>query len=350
MMSRSERLKLAFAIRHQMSMIDYSDQVLMLTAFDISYIEDPERTIDDGIGRSLLGAKEDDLIALADHVEASRPGIEPQELDVINPFQVDAYTELVAAETVLRDAVRLVLGEKWKDNFSETDIAKLEAKQIEEDKRRDGVSVSSDLLDYTETYHLKTLIIDKHWNEFKPVLDDKNRASAYFGIILDIRNTIAHSRPVVPAERLLIAGAAGQLQNQLAQYRSQVNGPDAHYASINYIRDSFGEELAANDPLHTAARPRPRLNVGDRVFFECSATDPRNRKISWVFSRTSWNARGVIDENTGNTATFEWVVSEADVGESRSFTIEIRNSSKFQRTAAGDDRCTFSYNVNPPRE
>jgi hypothetical protein len=55
-----------------------------------------------------------------------------------------------------------VLGDQWQSAPGAPDIQKLQERQVEEDKRRDGAVVSDDLLDYTETYHL-TDLIEKNW-------------------------------------------------------------------------------------------------------------------------------------------------------------------------------------------
>jgi hypothetical protein len=115
----------------------------------------------------------------------------------------------VAAETALRDVIRLAIP-GWQSQLESDDIQKLEAKRTEEDKKRDGITVSQDLLDYSEVYLLRKLI-DKNWDAVKPVLDDKKRTDVYLDIVLEVRNTIGHSRPVVSSERLLLAGAAGQI-------------------------------------------------------------------------------------------------------------------------------------------
>src|SRR3546814_2959680 len=63
----------------------------------------------------------------------------------------------------------------WSSDVCSSDlIQKLEAKRAEEDKKRDGITVSQDLLDYSEVYLLRKLI-DKNWDAVKPVLDDKAR-------------------------------------------------------------------------------------------------------------------------------------------------------------------------------
>lgn len=50
----------------------------------------------------------------------------------------DPYTELVAAETALRTAIRIALRNEWESTFTPEDIAKLDAKRTEEGKRGTG--------------------------------------------------------------------------------------------------------------------------------------------------------------------------------------------------------------------
>lgn len=231
--------------------------------------------------------------------------------------------------------------------FTADKLAALEAKRTEEDKRRDGVAVSQDLLDYTEAYHLQTLIL-KHWDAVQPILQDKKRTETHLKTMLSIRNTIAHARPVAPFERHLLAGIAGQIQNLLSLYRSSSNGPDAFYASINYVRDSFGEQITDNNDRQATI---PRVSVGQTISFECSATDPKSRELTWRFSLQSDHyPRIPVELGTaiGATTTFEWKVSEDHVGENQKFTAFVRNSSKYQRNGGSDASVTFTYRVNPP--
>jgi hypothetical protein len=89
----------------------------------------------------------------------------------------------------------------------------LRERQAEAAKRPDGAVVSIDLLDYTEIYHL-TGMIERNWEKFKPAFNDKGRTLAFFGVVKDVRNSVAHSRDLLPFERDLISGIAGQLRNQ----------------------------------------------------------------------------------------------------------------------------------------
>ncbi|WP_139169822.1 hypothetical protein [Mycolicibacterium fluoranthenivorans] len=176
--------------------------------------------------------------------ERNRVEVNNQEMNAVTEgvtenrlLDVDAYAELISAETALRAIIRLAVP-NWMNDLNSSAVASLEAKLAEEAKRRDGIQVSQDLLDYTEIYELQT-IINKHWDAVKPILDDKKRTDVYLGIIFDVRNSIGHSRPVYGAERLLLAGAAGQIRNQLARYKAHSDGPQRHYPSLDSARDSM---------------------------------------------------------------------------------------------------------------
>ncbi|PHV65098.1 hypothetical protein [Williamsia muralis] len=266
---------------------------------------------------------------------------------------VDAYTELVSAETALRDVIRVAVP-LWEDQLGTEAVQKLTNRRTEENRRRDGISVSQDLLDYTEIYQLQKLI-STNWEAVSPIMDDRKRTEVYLDLIFDVRNTIGHSRPVVPSERLLLAGAAGQIQNQLAKYRGGVDGSALYYSSIDSARDSSG--TSGNPKLMDPHRDRGndgRLEVGEVIAFELAATDPRGRELRWsmhvtkedrAFSYSSFDQRAA---STGNQTRIEWEVARRDVGEEIDVVIVLRNSSEFQRSQGRGDVRVFHYRVSPP--
>ncbi|QQW33998.1 hypothetical protein [Mycobacterium marinum] len=76
-------------------------------------------------------------------------------------------------ETALREVIRLAVP-NWIDDLTPEEVARLEEKRAEEDRRRDGITVSQDLLDYVEIYQPEKTI-NKHWNpNVRAVLDDKS--------------------------------------------------------------------------------------------------------------------------------------------------------------------------------
>jgi hypothetical protein len=115
------------------------------------------------------------------------------------------------------------------------------------------------------------------------VFDDRQRTLAYFGVIEDVRNSIAHSRDLVPFERELISGIAGHLRNQASLYRSGMDEASRYYPRIESIRDSFGIEGAR--PEEDNLGRTIRLEVGQVITFTGRAVDAKNRDIHWLTSR-----------------------------------------------------------------
>jgi hypothetical protein len=68
--------------------------------------------------------------------------------------------DLRSIETALRHVIRDIFGDDgWLSSTGAPDEERLREKQIEEDKRRDGTSVSTNLLDYTETRKVPNRIV-----------------------------------------------------------------------------------------------------------------------------------------------------------------------------------------------
>lgn len=330
--------------------VGQSQRAALVTAFGIEV--NPGSATANWITQ-LVTCDEQKLIDLAKYLEPDEVLDEEdfeddEEDEEIPPAQdIDTYSQLVAAETAFREIVRSAIGTGWVDHFAPEKVAALEEKREAEDKRRDGVTVSQDLLDYAEAYHLESLIL-KHWDKTGPILKDKKRAEVYLNVMLDVRNAIAHSRAVVPFERHLLAGIAGQIQNLISVYRSGSETADAYYASIDYVRDSFGDE--GNRGGYQSGHERKRLKVGQVVEFEFSATDPHDREIEWTFSVYSKRLSKLINlgNATGHSASFQWTVGEDAVGEQTDVWVSIANESPYQRNGSSDDKVCFSYAVSPP--
>lgn len=262
---------------------------------------------------------------------------------------------LRSIETALRLVIRDVLGaDGWVQAKGAPDVAKLEERQNEERRRRDGVVISDDLLNFTETYHLITLI-ERNWDQFKPVFDNKARTTTYFDLIADFRNSIAHSRELVPFERELLSGIAGQLRNQVALFRSAADQSAKYYPLIEEVKDSFGAIGLKLQPMYQSFTVN-RIDVGHVLGFVGSAFNARGNTVRWLL-RGRGKPYGSWEEMdapvaSGDDVIFEYVVTEEDVSESFELTIEIRTDSKYRRSSGIrggiDDSRTFRYSVNPP--
>ena len=341
---------------------DFSIRSALLNRFGIQIGEHDSSWLDD-----ILAGNELALIELAEYLRVPLPeqltgdtvavGHMPLEIS-----DLDGYSELVSAETALREVIRLAVP-NWIDDLTPDEVARLKQKLAEEDKRRDGITVSQDLLDYVEVYQLEKTI-QKHWDpDVRAILDDKKRTEVYLGIIGDIRNTIGHSRPIYAAERLLLAGAARQIRNQLAVYRTRADGPQRHYPSIDSARDEGGRKAYINGDglwgFGDNPQDAPRLEVGDTITFYLEATDPRGRELLWVGysippdqspSSVPYGGIHPFATASGNRVEMTWTVSESDVGEKHAVQFTLAHAGRFHRHSSWDDAALFYFHVNPPRD
>lgn len=273
----------------------------------------------------------------------------------------DPAQALQAVENALRLAVRAVCPE-WQAKLDDT--TRLEGKQSEEAKRRDGALVSNDLLDYVEFHQLTGLIL-KDWDAFKPIFDDKRRTETWFGALLDVRNAIAHSRRLLDYERHLTIGVSGQIRNQVTLYRTREQPSTAHYAVIERVQDNFGQVGLTEYELYCGGgQVAPRLEVGDTVTIECNGSDSRGREIEWIVRSQQMNDHITSFERaTGTSAVMTITVAEEHVGESLTVIVFVRPvGARFTRhnkpteddhlgaifNVAHDEALRLSYVVNPP--
>jgi hypothetical protein len=127
-----------------------------------------------------------------------------------------------ACETALRQLLQLVVppsvGEDWlAKQLSAEKLTQLEQRREEEEKkhaRRGVASTPESLLAYTDLYMLRTLV-EKNWQILVPALGKKSETGALLKRLDDLRNAIAHNRPLVPFEADLAAGIAGEMRNRV---------------------------------------------------------------------------------------------------------------------------------------
>lgn len=244
-------------------------------------------------------------------------------------------------ETVLRRAVRQVLGDSWHEGTG-VDRAKLEDRREEERKRRTGATVDADLLSYTHLYELKQ-IIKKRWAEFKPIFAKEDRFFVYMKRLEDFRNAPMHCRSLLPFERALLEGIAGELRNELTLWRSSQAPDMSWYPTVESITDSLGNLI----PTGISVTPS-RLQVGDEITFRCVGWDPQDRELNWTLNAMAMQGPQ-LDRQVGTEATLTWHISPAHVAEQSIVTISMLSSGEYHRQLGGYDfLATVFYAVDPP--
>lgn len=264
---------------------------------------------------------------------------------------------LSSCEGALRQLLALVLKQKfgadWLSRVASGErVSRWEARREEEQRRRitRGVaSIPAEPLAYAEFYELIE-IAKKNWSEVSPALGKKSVTGALLDRFDDLRNTVAHSRDLLPFEEDLLAGISGEIRNRVTLYMSTEAPSGEHFARIEEVTDGFGNRL---DGLSTLSVSNPHLScdqvlqVGDVVTYRCRGTDPHGRRLRWHLAV----APGGVDriEMEGDEVELHWYVEPKHVS-SRSYAIvRLVADSPFHRWTEGvDGMALFYYQIAPP--
>lgn len=258
---------------------------------------------------------------------------------------------LAAAENALRDLIETVLGgtPDWlkASGLSPERIAKMEGRQQVEAKSRGGgvANVERRVLYFAELYDLQT-ILDKHWQKFAPCLGDRKTFLPMFDRMEDLRNPEAHGRELLPFERHLALGIAGEIRNRVAIFRSGSEPTKQYFPHIEAIRDQFGHVVSgtSHGPASGLAETGITLHPGDEVVFELRAWDPEGVALRWEFAIPSHEASRSIAPEEG---LFTWRVRDVHIGERVMAFFSIVSSRPYHRNGDDDDFAMFAYRVLP---
>ena len=219
---------------------------------------------------------------------------------------------------------------------------------------------------YMQLHELITLI-DTYWSDVSPALGRQAQTAellkqfertsrALIGRFNDLRNTVGHSRALLPFEQDLLAGVAGQIRNQVTIFLSEQDSTGEYYPLIQRVADSFNNEAPQSQLAHPEgwanAPTGITLRPGDTVAFECSATDPHGRNINWWLS-TDMGVPASEDQatlqRTGERVTLVWKVTDNDVGASKTILIYMAAATTpYHRRHHFDQGVSFTYRVDPP--
>lgn len=269
-------------------------------------------------------------------------------------INVEPGAAIAVIESDLRRLTERVLsaalGQGWlKDVLTADKLHELERRRGEERKRRSPAGVPDALLAYTHVYELRR-IIESQWEDFKPAFGDRKEFAVFLDKVEDYRNAPAHSRELLPHERHLLEGIAGFIRTQATRYVSETDRDAKHYPIIEWVRDSFGNELEPD--LTTFGTDRVdtglRLQVGQVVRFECRAWDSQGRTLLWRWSPPGLVAQGTAFLARGAEAELEWLVREDDVQQDAQVSIMLLSEGRFHRHGSFDQHVGFYYDVEPP--
>lgn len=160
---------------------------------------------------------------------------------------------LTTCETALRElmtyAYSTSYGPEWLGKVAATDKLKdWESRAADELLARGPkgvVAVPNAGLSYANLYDLVS-IADKHWDPLAAALGKKASVLPLLRRFDNLRNTVGHSRPLLPFERDLMSGIAGQIRNQVTIFMSAQDEVGDIYPRIGSIMDQFGRRVESS--------------------------------------------------------------------------------------------------------
>ncbi|WP_199582967.1 hypothetical protein [Blastococcus sp. TF02-09] len=266
---------------------------------------------------------------------------------------MDSGRALATGEQALRQlmsaAFPRALGAGWLESISKKEQREkwLSRRSDEEAKRgKKGVAaVPQDLLAYAEFYELVE-IAEKHWTHLSGALGKKADTGALLRRMENLRNTVGHSRELLPFEADLLSGIAGELRNRVAVYMSSEDPSGDFYPRIESITDQFGKTTTGSTALdggtcHTGMS----LPFGTSVAYQCRATDPKGRPLQWELVVGLRTRQSVI----GSDVELTWSCDDpGDVGDHVRVEFWLTSDGKYHRHRTYDDSAVFIYRITPP--
>lgn len=260
----------------------------------------------------------------------------------------DVSQALKDTENSLRDFIAVVLREKLGESWVEEcgvspdrlDKWK-ERRGVEEKRQRFGV-VEQRLIYYADFYDLRT-ILKKHWSGvFSEALGDWKTVDVWLSELEKLRDPDAHRRELLPHQKHLVYGIAGEIRTRLVRYRSKRETSEDYFPRIESARDSLGNLYTYGNPAVIGTGMC--LRVGDTIDFVITATDPMGEPLQYAIfesTTTKWQSNNAIRLR----------ITERHVQKRFDVILVVRSQRKYHayRSDGFDDRVVFSYEVLPPR-
>lgn len=235
---------------------------------------------------------------------------------------LDPGAALTACETALRELMAHAYSHKWDgqwlDRIASQEKRATWAQRAEVESRARGgkgvAVVPNQGLSYANFFDL-VFIADKFWEPLAPALGKRADVLPLLNRLDSLRNAVGHSRPLLPFERDLISGIAGQIRNQVTIYMSSQDPVGELYPRIESVVDSLGTRLEEPaDSYYLVGggvwMTDLVLHPGQTINFECLGTDPQGRDLLWRISSNRGGHTATCVARSGDRAILSWTVSD----------------------------------------
>ena len=260
---------------------------------------------------------------------------------------MDVTQALKDTENSLRDFIAAVLSKRFGDAWAEKCgvseqriTAWRERKQVEEKRQVSGV-VEERLIYYADFYDLKT-ILQKHWSsDFFPVFGDWRTMEVWLTEMGRLRDPDAHRRELLPHQKHLVLGIAGEIRTRLIRYRSKMETSEDYFPRIESARDSLGNISIYGQTERSDHLLRP----GDFIEFIITASDPIGGNLQYALTVTGYHH----NPNWQDSNTLSLTIEDSHVRRDFNVMLWLRSLREFHAIGDYDDSVTFQYEVLPPR-
>jgi hypothetical protein len=260
---------------------------------------------------------------------------------------IDITQTLKDTENALRDFISSVLTKKFGANWIEQcgvtpeKVKKWQERKAVEEKRQKFGVVDERLIYYANFNDLKP-ILHKNWPEFSEALGDWKTMEVWLDELGRLRDPDAHRRELLPHQKHLAIGIAGEIRTRLVRYRSKQETSEDYFPRIESARDNFGNVFPFL--MGGLGYTKTILRPNDVIDFVITASDPFDDKLEYgirsEFDRNiAWQ-----EDNSFSVRIIEYV--------KKRFRVElfIRSPRKFRAYSDHDDSVDFVYTVLPLKE
>lgn len=259
---------------------------------------------------------------------------------------VDITQTLKDTENTLRDFIASTLensfGIDWIDRCgaSAQQIRIWKERKAKEAEKQEAGVVEQRLLYYANFSDLRT-IMSTNWQLFEPALGEWTRFEVYFQDLVSLRNPEAHRRELLPHQKHLATGIAGEIRSRLIRFRSKMETSEDCFPRIECARDSLGN-VCTPKGLDKSVNTRLILHPGDILEFVVTASDPLGEKIQYCIDTYPWPKSGWQESNNLCIK-----IEEKHIARSFGVYLCVRSLRSYHANLWLDDGVSFSYDVLP---
>ena len=263
-------------------------------------------------------------------------------------INVDITQSLKDAENALRDFISSILSKKfggeWVDKcgVSPERVQRWQERKGEEEKRQKFGTIDERLIYYADFYDLKT-ILKKNWDgEFSEAFGDWKTMEVWLDELCKLRDPDAHRRELLPHQKHLGVGIAGEIRTRLVRYRSKKETSEDYFPRIESVRDSLGNMYPSDTGDYVLTKKI--LHPNDIIDFVITASDPYDAPLEYgikanIYRNVLWQK-----ENSFSVKIDKYVRKRFII------TLYIRSPRRFRAYEDHDDSVEFYYTLLPLKD